>query len=60
MLNFFKRDPVKKLERLVAAKLSQARDAQRSGNMPRYAVLTAEVDDLGRRLDALRAARSDR
>ncbi|MBZ0111563.1 MAG: DUF6435 family protein [Thermoanaerobaculia bacterium] len=57
MLNLFRSDPLKKLEKTIAAKLAQARDAQRSGNMPRYAVLSAEVEDLGRQLDSLRRDR---
>ena len=54
MLKLFKTDPKKKLEKQYARKLEEARDAQRSGKIPRFAELTAEAEEIGRELDALR------
>ena len=53
MFNIFKTDPKKTLEKQVAQKLEQARDAQRSGDMPLFATLSAEAEAIGKKLDAL-------
>lgn len=53
MFNLFKTDPAKKLKKQYAKKLEEARDAQRSGKMPLFATLTAEAEEIGRRIDAL-------
>jgi len=54
MFKLFQTDPKKKLEKQVARKLEEARDAQRGGNMPLFATLTAEAEEIGERLDALK------
>lgn len=58
MFKMFRKDPAAKLEKLLAAKLEAARDAQRAGQIPRFAVLTAEAEELGQKLDRLRQNRS--
>lgn len=54
MFKLFKADPIKKLEVQYIRKLEEARDAQRSGKMPLFATLSAEAEEIGRRLDALK------
>lgn len=54
MFKFLQGDPIKKLEKQHAAKLEEARDAQRSGKIPLYATLTAEAEAMADRIDALR------
>lgn len=53
MFKLFLTDPKKKLEKEYARKLEQARDAQRAGNIPLFATLTAAAEEIGQRLDAL-------
>ena len=55
MFKLFQSDPSKKLEKQYARKLEEARDAQRAGKIPLFAELTAEAEELGRRLDALKS-----
>lgn len=54
MFKLFQSDPSKKLEKQYAKKLEQARDAQRAGKMPLFATLSAEAEEIGKRLDALK------
>lgn len=56
MFSLFQSDPTKKLEREYARKLEEARDAQRAGKIPLFATLTAEAEEIGQRLDALKQA----
>ncbi len=56
MFGLFKKDPVKKLEAQYMEKLKAARDAQRGGNMPLFATLSAEAEELGQQLDTLKKA----
>lgn len=56
MFKLFRTDPVAKLEKRYAQKLEEARDAQRSGQIPRYATLTAEAEAIACEIEALRAA----
>ena len=53
MFSLFRSDPKKKLEKQYNQKLEQARNAQRAGNMPLFATLTAEAESIGEQLDAL-------
>ncbi len=53
MFSLFRSDPKKKLEKQYNQKLEQARNAQRAGNMPLFATLTAEAESIGEELDAL-------
>lgn len=46
MFGIFKTDPLKKLEKQRAAKLEQAMQAQRNGDIRLYSELTAEAEDL--------------
>ncbi len=54
MLDFLRRDPVKNLERLHARKLEEALAAQRAGKLPTFARLTAEAEELERKIDEAR------
>jgi len=51
----FKKDPLEKLRRDYAAKVSAATAAQRSGKMPLFASLTAEAEEIGKEMDRLEA-----
>ena len=53
MLKFLQKDPKKKLEKQYAAKVKEAREAQRAGKIPLFATLTAEAEELERRLEEL-------
>ena len=57
MLGLFRRDPVAKLEKQLAAKMEAAVNAQRNGKMPLFAQLSAEAEEIGRRLDEARQQR---
>ena len=48
--------PVKKLEKTYAKKLAEAVAAQRAGKIPEFAKLTAEAEEIGRKLDEARLA----
>lgn len=54
MLSFFKKDPTRALEKQYRALLEQARDAQRGGDIKRYAELTGEAEDVMQRIEAIR------
>lgn len=54
MFKLFHSHPSKKLEKQYLRKLEAARDAQRAGKMPLFATLSAEAEDIGKRLDALK------
>ena len=55
MLNLFKKSPIKQLEAEYKKKLEEANAAQRGGNMPLFAVLSKEAEDIGEKLDEARA-----
>ena len=46
MFSLFKRDPVKKLNKLYESKLEQAMWAQRNGDIRSYSMLTAEAEEI--------------
>ncbi len=46
MFSFFKKDPIKKLQKQYDIKLEQAMHAQRNGDIRHYASLTNEADDI--------------
>ena len=50
-----KSDPVKKLEKEYEGKMAAAREATRSGKIPLSATLTAEAEEIARRIDALKS-----
>ena len=46
MFGWFKRNPVKKLEKEIAAKRAKAVAIQRSGDLRSYANIIAEIEEL--------------
>ena len=57
MFGFFSKDPAKKLKKMekeYAKLLEQAMQAQRGGNIERYAELTKQADDLMAEMDRVR------
>ncbi len=53
MLNFLKKDPKKKLQKLINRKLEQARDIQRSGDIKAYALMMGEIEELQKQFDSM-------
>ncbi len=53
MLNFLKKDPKKKLQKLISQKLEQARDIQRSGDIKAYALMMGEIEELQKQFDSM-------
>ena len=53
MFSFFKRDPVRKLNKLHDEKLEQAMFAQRNGNIKAYAMITEEAENIALQIKAL-------
>lgn len=56
MLKWLRRDPRAAKKRRIAALLEQARDAQRSGDIARYAELVAESEAVAAELGQLEEA----
>ena len=46
MFSIFKRDPIKKLDKLYESKLEEAMHAQRKGDIKSYAMITAEAEKI--------------
>ena len=44
MFSIFKKDPIKKLDKLYESKLEEAMYAQRTGDIKSYAMITAEAE----------------
>ncbi|MEZ5965459.1 MAG: DUF6435 family protein [Planctomycetota bacterium] len=55
MFGLFGKNPVKKLEAAHRAKLEEARDTQRRGDIRGYAALMAEAEEIGKQLEAEKA-----
>jgi len=53
MFSLFKKDPIKKLNKLYEAKLEQAMQAQRKGDIKSYAMITAEAEKIKDKITAL-------
>ncbi|MFT5755421.1 MAG: hypothetical protein ACI9LM_000128 [Alteromonadaceae bacterium] len=53
MFSIFKKNPVKKLNKLYEAKLEQAMFAQRNGDIKSYAMITAEAEEIAIKIRAL-------
>ncbi len=53
MFGLFKNDPVKKLRKQYDAKLAQAQQAQRNGDIKGFADLSAEADAIWKKLQPL-------
>jgi len=46
MFSLFKKNPIKKLDKRYEAKLEQAMQAQRKGDIKSYAMITAEAEEI--------------
>jgi len=55
MFGLFKSDPVAKLRKEYMKKMEQTRDIQRNGDVVKASQLTAEAEEIGRRIDELEA-----
>ena len=53
MFGWMKRDPEKKLRKQYHAKLEEALQAQRNGNIRQYSFLTAEAEKLREKLEEI-------
>ncbi|TYK64832.1 DUF6435 family protein [Colwellia echini] len=53
MFSFFKKNPIKKLDKRYEAKLEQAMQAQRNGDIKGYAMITAEAEEIKLQMLAL-------
>ncbi len=53
MFGFFKKDPVKVLQKQYEKKLVEARDIQRSGDVKKAALVYAEAEEIGKQIEAL-------
>ncbi|UTW06610.1 DUF6435 family protein [Pseudomonas benzenivorans] len=58
MFGLFKSDPLKKLRKQYDAKLEEAMNAQRNGNIRGYAQLSEEADALWKQLEPLEKSQS--
>ncbi len=52
MFSFFKSDPQKKLQKQYQQTLEQAMLAQRSGDIRKYSMLTADAEELHAQMEA--------
>ncbi|MCE2496674.1 MAG: Lacal_2735 family protein [Flavobacteriales bacterium] len=55
MFGLFKSDPIAKLEKQYRAKLQEARDIQRKGDVLKAGQVTAEAEEIGRKIEELRS-----
>ncbi len=53
MFSFFKKDPLKELNKQYLQKLEEAMHAQRNGDIRSYSMLTSEAEDILREIEAL-------
>ena len=53
MFSFFKSDPVKKLNKRYEAKLEQAMQAQRNGDIKGYAMITADAEKILKEIETM-------
>lgn len=56
MFSLFKSDPIKKLRKAYNAKLEQAMQSQRNGDIRTYSTLTAEAEKMRAEIEVLEAA----
>ena len=54
MFGFFKKDPVKKLQKEYEAKLEEAMLMQRNGKIREYSFLSSEAEDIRQKIEAAR------
>ena len=59
MFSLFKRNPVKKLNKLYLIKLEQAMHAQRNGDIRSYAMITADAEEIKDKITALEQAQKE-
>ena len=52
MFGLFKKDPVAKLQKAYEAKMLEARDVQRSGDLRKYAVVIEEAEEILKKIEA--------
>ncbi len=55
MFGLFKKDPVAKLQKAYEAKMLEARDVQRSGDLRKYAVVIEEAEEILKKIEAAKA-----
>lgn len=58
MFSIFKSNPAKKLNKLYLAKLEQAMLAQRNGDILGYSELTAEAEDIQKRIQTIESPKN--
>ena len=56
MYSIFKKDPIKKLDKLYESKLEAAMHAQRKGDIKSYAMITAEAEKINIQILELQAS----
>jgi hypothetical protein len=56
MFSFFKKDPIKKLNKRYLAKLEEAMHAQRKGDIRSYGSITAEAEKINDQITELKNA----
>ncbi|GAB1264176.1 hypothetical protein NBRC116493_10270 [Aurantivibrio infirmus] len=54
MFGWLKKDPIKKLDAQYQAKLKEAMESQRNGNIRRYAELTQQAESIRESMEALK------
>lgn len=57
MFSFFKKDPLKKLNKLYLQKLEQAMHAQRNGDIRSYSTITSEAEEIRIEMETLQEAK---
>ena len=58
MFSFLKKDPLKALEKEYAELYEKAMHFQRNGDLKTYADLISKADEVGKKIEALKAAKS--
>ena len=56
MFSLFKKDPIKKLNKIYETKLEQAMYAQRNGDIKSYSMLTEEAEKINKEIQILENA----
>lgn len=57
MFGFFKKDPVKKLEKKYLQLMEKARDIQRSGDLRKFALVQEEAEAIAAKIEELSKSR---
>lgn len=53
MFSFFKKDPLKELNKQYLQKLEEAMYAQRNGDIRSYSMLTSEAEDILKKIETM-------